>query len=420
MNPMNELTDHVNDAAMERTLEPFLHRVVIRNYKSIGKCDVELARLTALVGRNGAGKSNFLDALRFVADGLQTSLDHAIKSRGGIQMVRRKSTGHPRNFRIELGLNLSNLRTATYGFEVAARQEGGFFVKQERLEVQGPDGSRVAFYDVNEGKVLASSEKMMPQAVADRLFLVVASGIPAFRGVYDLLAAMGFYNLNPEAMKEVQSPDAGELLHHDGDNIASVVARLQADAPAEKERVETYLSKIVSGVEEIRHQPLGPRETVEFRQSVEGSPHPWAFPAANMSDGTLRALGILVAVSQLVHLKNRVPLVGVEAPETALHPAAAQALMDALEEARAHTQILITTHSADLLKMAFDPKGLLAVQSRGGETEIAPIDAASREAIRNHLYSAGDMLRLDQLEPDQTDLEKQKQGSLFADIEAKA
>jgi predicted ATPase len=63
--------------------EPFLRRVKIRNYKSIGKSDVELGRLNVLVGRNGSGKSNFLDALRFVVDGLQTSLDHAIKARGG-------------------------------------------------------------------------------------------------------------------------------------------------------------------------------------------------------------------------------------------------------------------------------------------------------------------------------------------------
>lgn len=54
--------------------------VRIRNYRSIGKCQIELAPLTVLVGRNGAGKSNFLDALRFVVDGLRTSLDHAVKA----------------------------------------------------------------------------------------------------------------------------------------------------------------------------------------------------------------------------------------------------------------------------------------------------------------------------------------------------
>ncbi|MCH7517165.1 MAG: AAA family ATPase, partial [Bacteroidetes bacterium] len=44
----------------------YIRRARIRNFRSIGKCDVLLGDLTVLVGRNGAGKSNFLDAMRFV------------------------------------------------------------------------------------------------------------------------------------------------------------------------------------------------------------------------------------------------------------------------------------------------------------------------------------------------------------------
>lgn len=71
---------------------PYLRRVSIRNYESIDGCTLELGELVVLVGRNGSGKSNFLDALRFVSDSLNTSLDHAIRDRGGIDSVRRKST----------------------------------------------------------------------------------------------------------------------------------------------------------------------------------------------------------------------------------------------------------------------------------------------------------------------------------------
>jgi len=219
----------------------------------------------------------------------------------------------------------------------------------------------------------------------------------------------------------LQGPDAGELLHRDGANIASVIARLRADAPAEKERIERYLGKIVSGIAGVDQVTLGPRETIEFRQSVVGAEHPWRFYAANMSDGTLRALGILVAVSQLVYRKDRAHLVGVEEPETALHPAAAKALMDALIEAAEHTQVLLTTHSADLLEaMESDPKGLLAVEASEGETFIAPIDEASRKTIREHLYSAGELLRMDQLGPDKGDLQRQSQSSLFELSEAES
>ncbi len=73
------------------TNSTFLTKVVLRNYKSIAACDVQLCPLVFLVGPNGAGKSNFLDALRFVADALRTSLDHALRDRGGIKEVRRRS-----------------------------------------------------------------------------------------------------------------------------------------------------------------------------------------------------------------------------------------------------------------------------------------------------------------------------------------
>lgn len=383
------------------SLDPFLSQVRIRNYKSIGTCKVDLRRFTILVGRNGSGKSNFLDALRFVMEGLQNSLDQAFKTRGGIDEVRRRSTGHPRNFAIQLELHLSDWKTATYAFEIAARPQGGFLVKEERLRL-GPGG-----YCVREGQLIAPTGETMPPVLADRLYLVNAAGLPQYRPIYDALINMGFYNLNPEVMKKPQSPDAGELLHRDGGNIASVMARLTQEQPSLKDRIQSYLATIVPGIVDVHRVPVGPWETMEFRQEVEGARHPWKFFASSMSDGTLRALGALVAVMQLAERQTPVRLVSIEEPESALHPAAAGALMDALREATCHTQVIVTTHSPDLLEeMDFASDQLFAVQSKQGNTEIGPLDKASRETISKHLYSPGELLRMDQLSIDPHHLEK--------------
>ncbi|HSW00240.1 MAG TPA: AAA family ATPase [Sedimentisphaerales bacterium] len=80
----------------------FIRRVLLNNYKSIAKCSVQLGPLNFLVGPNGAGKSIFLDALRFVTESLNTSLDHALRERGGIAEVRRRSSGHPTHFGVRL------------------------------------------------------------------------------------------------------------------------------------------------------------------------------------------------------------------------------------------------------------------------------------------------------------------------------
>jgi len=387
---------------------PFIRKLVVRNFKSIATCDVELSPLTVLVGRNGSGKSNFLDAIHFVADGLQTSLDHAIKARGGIDAVRRRSTGHPRNFAIRVDFTLPNYQLGTYAFEIAARPNGGFAVKDERLEITTANGRSAAKYHREESRVSSASEDVMPPVLEDRLYLVNAAGLPQFRGAYDALLSTGFYNLNPETMKEVQSPDAGDLLHGDGSNIASVVARLTMQQPETLERITSYLRTIVPSIQTVERTSLGPRETLTFCQNVEGAQHPWRFYAASMSDGTLRALGALVAVAQLASDASSIRFAGIEEPETALHPAAAGALMDALREASTRTQVVVTSHSPDLLdQIHVERDTLLVVTFKNGNSRITQADPASRDAIRRHLYTPGDLLRMDQLQPDESDYERQ-------------
>jgi hypothetical protein len=111
-----------------------------------------------------------------------------------------------------------------------------------------------------------------------------------------------------------------------------------------------------------------------------------------------------------------VRLVGIEEPETALHPAAAGALIDAQREASVHTQVLVTSHSADLLdEIDAEHDGLLVVEAEAGTTMIAAEDPASHQAIKKHLYSPGELLRMDQLEPDRNDVEQQSQApSLYS------
>ena len=95
------------DQMTDKQDKRLLTRVMLRNYKSIAACSVSPAQLSFLVGPNGSGKSNFLDALRFVADSLWSSMDHALRDRGGINEVRRRSSGHPTNFGIHVGFNLA-------------------------------------------------------------------------------------------------------------------------------------------------------------------------------------------------------------------------------------------------------------------------------------------------------------------------
>jgi predicted ATPase len=387
---------------------PFLRGVAIEDYKSIGKSFVHLGPLTVLVGRNGSGKSNFLDALRFIGDSLQTSLDHAIRSRGITRGISRRGAEFP-VFVIHLELELADKRLAFYVIVVAVSSRGEFQISSEALNILSASRELLCFYRVGGGKVIGSSIGQPPPAQRDRLYLVSASGFPEFRPVYDAFAAMKFYDFNADVMKKPQSPDVGGWLRPDGSNVASVVARLSTEQPEALRRITQYLSTIVPGIVSIERVSLGPVETLKFMQRGSYSAKPDEFFAWSMSDGTLRALGSLVAVSQSSIQGESASLVGIEEPETSLHPAATAALMDGLREATEHTQVIITSHSPDLLdQMDLETDTLLAVALQDGVTRIAPIDKASRSVIRDHLYTPGELLRLDQLEPDQEDLARQE------------
>lgn len=380
----------------------FIKRVILKNYKSIAACDVQLQPLTFLVGRNGSGKSNFLDALRFVADALNYSLEHAIRDRGGINNIRRRSRGHPNHFSISLEFTLPNGTTGYYAFCIRALTKGRYEVQKEQCKLQ-PD----TYFNVNKGKVTQTSVKVAPDAVSDRLYLVNISGLPEFRPVYHAFTQMGFYNFNPDIIRDVQTPGHRKLLAYDGSNITSVYAQL---SPKVKQHIEEYLSVIVPGVRGVEVEKFGNKQMLAFKQDVSGDKYPWRFNAYNMSDGTLRALGILVALFQADQdAQKRVPLIGIEDPEVALHPGAIAVLLDGLRDAAYRSQVIVTTHSSDLLDdKHLDVESILAVEADDGNTVIAPVDDASKSVVQDRLFTIGELLRSNQLQPDPADLSAAK------------
>ncbi len=383
----------------------FLRRCQIKNYRSIAACDVKLQPLTVLVGPNGAGKSNFLDALRLVSESLQTSLEHALRERGGVEEVRRRSNGHPNHFQIGLDLDLGGV-LGSYAFEVGATK-GAFRITREecvvgaaRYEVRDGVVQSVTVPDDGRGGMPNDTTSRAPRAMSDRLFLVTMSGHEAFRPAFDRLSRMGFYNVSPEQVRLYQRPETGDLLARDARNLASVIRRMASEQPPDAlTRVTEFLQAVVPGIDRVESVPVGHMLSLVLTQRVEGARDPWRFGAITMSDGTLRALAVLVALFQPAI--REVPLVGIEEPETALHPAAAGLLFDALLAATRHTQVLVTTHSPDLLDHhELQPEQLLSVVATSGRTQIAPIDEASRDAMKNKLYTGGELLRASQLEPD--------------------
>lgn len=391
-------------------VEQSLRRVQIKNYKSLATTVVDLGPFTVLVGPNGSGKSNFVDGLRFVTECLQTSIALALQNRGGINAVRRHSTGHPTHFGFRLVIDLGNGAFGDYSFEIAARPQGRFEVKRERCIVQSGVLARQHRYQVENGQFTQEAPGIRPRIEPDRLALSVISAVEEFRPVYDFLTSMRFYALAPDQIRQLQEPDAGEVLNRYGSNAAAVLREVQKRKPSNYQRLCRLLSKVVPGTSQAEYLSLGQKETLRFKQDV-GDKAPWNFNALNMSDGTLRVLGILLAV----HQTSTPSLIAIEEPEATIHPAALDVVIDILKEGASYSQILITTHSPDVLdsrKIRDDE--LRLVKSERGTTSVSSVDPLSRDVIREHLYTAGELLRMGQLQPDAEEAErKQRQLRLF-------
>lgn len=381
-----------------------VERVRIQNYKSIGRADVTLDDLTVLVGRNGAGKSNFIDAVAFVAEALSTTLEQAIRARGGMNEVRRRSSGHPTHFGIRLDLCLPDA-VAGYGFRIASEKDGGFSVAREKARVQGQPLGTVEF-ETRRGELVFDADGTVRDVKrsSDHLLLQAVSGRPGFRELFDALTSFSAYNINPAVIREPQRHDQGDRLERHGVNITSVVRRLEREHPERWRRVLDYMRSLVPDLYTVGFKDLGPRETLEFRIREAAQNRNFQFFAANMSDGTLRALGVLVALFQNGRTSRGTSaprLIAIEEPESTINPGSAALLMDALLEASATDQVLISTHSPDLLDHSeLSADRIRHVWAEGGTTLIAPIDEASRTAVREELFTVGELLRAGQLEGD--------------------
>jgi len=398
-------------------------QIAIRNYKSIESCDISLEPLTILVGRNGVGKSNILDALRFTADALNTTLEFAIRERGGIDQVRRKSLGgRPTHPGMAFRLNVDG-GSAEYSLRIAAVKGFSFRVDHERCRIFDDIGGVRHEFVIADGAVSKWTLRSAPPAASpDRLFLVAASGQPEFYPVWNCLRRLAFHNLNPGAMKLPSRPEPGELLAHDGHNLASVVKQIQANNPERLERVLKFMRAVGVPLSQITHKQAGALETIEVSQQIP-IPTGWRnsnFDAISLSDGTIRALGILVSLVSAASTAGSGPtLIGIEEPETALHPAAAGALMDALIEGSLSTQLIVTSHSPDLLDHeGVSPAMIRPVLLEDGRTVVGPLSGPKSKLLSDHLSTAGELLRLDQLEPDADDILRQSEarGTLFEAI----
>ena len=287
----------------------------------------------------------------------------------------------------------SDTPQAQYGFELRAQAGYGFEVIREQCIVQKSDGSS-DWFDRSASEWDSSADfpyRMEPNALA----MPLIGGDKRFQVVSRFLSEMCVYRIDPTALRTMQDLDGGVRLRSDGGNAASVLREIQRESPNTWKRILEILESIVPGTIGVQPKKYGNKLTLEFTQDW-AQPRPVKFEALNMSDGTLRVLGLLAAVFQ-----RPVPsLLVIEEPEATIHPGALGSILDIIRHAGRFMQVVVTTHSPDVLDAKWiEDRHLRIVNCDKGATRISRVSPATREALSEHLMGAGELLRSNALTP---------------------
>ena len=376
--------------------EPFLQKLTLRNFRSIRNETVTFANPLFLVGRNGSGKSNFLRSLTFLSDCMTLPLQAAFAKSGNLWNSHASSSFYtpPLEIRVEFQQRQPQSYGGYYYFSLSLSTVGEIEVNNEQCFVYGEDGQNV-WFDRTKAGFQTNLPGVNPSVNPQSLLLPVVAGVAEFSPLLNALSAMRVYTIQPQLLHGMQEETGNPHLASDGSNSVSILSKLARQDVGIMERVGELLAPIVPGITNIEAaSPVNNKYFLLIAQRGEGDTGT-LFDATAMSDGTLSALGLIVAA-----LQDPIPsLIAIEEPELNIHPGALDAIGDIINIAAQRTQVVVTTHSPDLIDAKWiTPENLRVVEWESGATRISELGEAPIRALREHLMGAGELMRANALD----------------------
>lgn len=396
-----------------------LTRVAVQHYKSLGDVTVDLhPQVTVLVGPNATGKSNWVDALRFLRDACRDNLDDAIVSRGGIARLRQSTAARSSPIRWEIKGKKTFVEPVTskefqYLLELTALSGGRYRVEREESVYWNDifygqddihDLTDASFSRNKKGIVVAVNDKQPDHHLQqDQLWLVTrADDVDPFSPddetvVFSHIRDWTFSTLYPNVLRQLMPPDTRKELREDASNWASVVRAATRTASGRHmlERVVEMMKVVLPDFQGVRVTTAGSYLVPYFQFAEEGQKNVRQFDPVQLSDGTLRIFGLLLSLYQ----SPPPSLMVIEEPEQTVHPGVLGMLADAFKEVSEVTQVVVTTHSPHLVEH-FAPEHIRVVSMDNGLTHIAPIKHSQQMAVQRGLMSLGEFMAAEGLQPE--------------------
>lgn len=356
-----------------------ISKLYLGNWRNFKLVDVSLQQRVFLAGPNASGKSNFLDAIRFLQDVAREGggLQKAVNDRGGVSRIRCLAARQPPDVALRVKLRVDGGDTK-WVYTLA-------FSHDKKKNAPIITSEIVKLY----GNIILERPDENDERDRDRLtqtHLQQVSANKEFREIAEFLETVRYLHIVPQLVRDMER--AGGRSHDPfGGDFLEQLAR------APKKHLESRLSKITEAltiaVPQLRE--------LKLERDKLGTPHLYGRyehwrPRAGwqaedqFSDGTLRLIGLLWAVAE-----GAGPLL-LEEPELSLHPSVVRFIPQMLARVaqKSRRQVFLSTHSPELLAdSGIAPDEVLLLYPSKDGTEVIP--AKDDENVRQSLEAGENM-----------------------------
>jgi predicted ATPase len=359
--------------------------LMVNRYRTLAEVFLRFGTVRLLIGPNAAGKSNLIDVLRLLAESVRSDMETAVTRRGGLNGVVFLGAKE-KTFEIWLEYFVPDPTAPhsrsdmSYGVRVAER-DGRPGVELEELRIKrnrNEPGAPKLWFRAEWGRGEALRDPASEQREAfdtgdPGVLALKALGFldtyPRIRTLRSFIEGWQFFSVDLSRVREPRRDERATALGSDGGNLANVLRTLQASDAKRYLRILDDVQSLLRHVEEITTQVERGRVTLLMRERGFRDP----LEALALSDGTLRLLAIVTALETMAEHG----LLCIEEPEHALHPLIFGPLLDLFRERCPRggpKQVLLTTHSPDLVDAAEIDEVMPVERDEKGATRLLELD----------------------------------------------
>jgi len=302
--------------------------------------------------------------------------------------VLRRWSAKGRPYDVEIGLQVETEEfRGIYAFTLGSERRGEYHIKTELCHIYDNSTGRESVFETNNGAWVKHPHGLNPPIQTRSLILSLVATLEPYAKLHNYLTSQSFYNIYPNTLTEPQRPANPYPLDEYGANLASTLREMQRSKSCLLAPLGEAIQAVIPGVKDFQISQVGGYLVTRLRRNMIDDTRA-LFELSQESECTLRMLCILVALYQDFPRT----LIALEEPELTIHPGALGLLWEEIKSAAERSQILITTHSPDLLDMC-KAEQLRIVEKIDGITLIDPIEERQRRAIQERLFAPGELLR---------------------------